>query len=652
MKNSVQSNLFSIKDIMDTRDIFNIPRYQRLYVWEKIQVETLMTDIHTAWLRKKSLFYLGGVIIVKTRFGTNTYDLIDGQQRFTTLWLISLILGLDLSEFTKVNKRSRLSFAIREDVKRYFDETLANREFSDQVDERAEGGSLLKIFKAKTLIKSFLDTTINKDAVKLQSFSRFIAEKVKLLVTEVPDTPHLNKLFEVINNRGIQLQHHEILKAKILEKITKNKAERINYGKIWNACSDMYDYIERTLRDETRISVADCYELNNGVFNFPYLLELMAEQDTSVKPINLSYAMDYYKPVIKIPKRAIDTEEHRDSGEDQFEPIRSILSFPQLLQHTLRIYQHEHAEPDISRINEKELLDSFEPMLKNLNEKGAKEFIELLFRVRVVFDNNIIKWVTVAQNDERHMIKRLSKKNRSKGSRTYFLLREKPKSNESAFALLQSMLYHSQQITTHYWLTPLLYKMLSNRDEQENLNYLRRLDNVLFCTHSKDELAVRTWKYLKKETIIPKSNFNLAILSESEGTGFPHYWFYKLEFVLWFTQRTLYPKWNNFYLTTKNSIEHVSPQAGRDEDGQKVTKKTMNKFGNLALVTRSLNSELGNKEFNVKRDHFLNNRDNVGKIESLKLDLIFQSKFWNDRLCQEHETEMIKIISNYLEQEI
>jgi len=651
MKNSVQSGLYSIKDIMESQDIFNIPRYQRLYVWEKTQIETLMTDIHTAWLRKKSLFYLGGVIIVKTRFDQNTYDLIDGQQRFTTLWLISLILGLDLYEFTKVKKHSRLSFAIREEVTRYFDQTLANREFNDKVDERAEGGSLVKIFKAKTLIRTFLDAHFKQDTGKLQSFSRFIADNVKLLVTEVPDTPHLNKLFEVINNRGIQLQHHEILKAKILEKIIKNKAERINYGKIWNACSDMYEYIERTLRDETRISVADCYELNNGVFNFPYLLELMADQDTNVKPINLDYAMGHYKPQVKIPKRAIDNEEHKDSGEDQFEPIRSILSFPQLLQHTLRIFHHERGEPDIARINEKELLDSFEPMLKNLDEKGAKAFIELLFRVRVVFDNNVIKWITVAHNDERHLIKRLNKKNRSKGSRTYFLLREKNKANES-FALLQSMLYHSQQITTHYWLTPLLYKMLYSRDEQENLKYLRKMDNLLFCTDNKDELALRTWKYLKKEMVTAKPTFDLALLSEPEGTGFPHYWFYKLEFVLWFTQRPHYPKWNNFHLTTKNSIEHVSPQAGRDEDGQKVTKKTMNKFGNLALVTRSLNSELGNKEFNVKRDHFLNNRDNIGKIESLKLDLIFQSKFWNDRLCQAHETEMIKVLQDYLEQEM
>lgn len=87
---------------------FNIPEYQRGYRWEKKQVEDLLNDIkdfidkRSANLVKENEFYcLQPVVVYKT--GDYNYDVIDGQQRLTTLYLILQALknGNDILVYTK-----------------------------------------------------------------------------------------------------------------------------------------------------------------------------------------------------------------------------------------------------------------------------------------------------------------------------------------------------------------------------------------------------------------------------------------------------------------------------------------------------------------------------------------------------------------------
>ena len=88
------------------------------------------------------------------------------------------------------------------------------------------------------------DDTHRIDLVKLGTFIR---DRVQLVLTLVPANTDLNKLFEVINNRGVQLQHHEILKARLLA-LLPDSAEREAYGQMWDACSFMGAYVEPTYR--------------------------------------------------------------------------------------------------------------------------------------------------------------------------------------------------------------------------------------------------------------------------------------------------------------------------------------------------------------------------------------------------------------------
>jgi hypothetical protein len=71
----------------------------------------------------------------------------------------------------------------------------------------------------------------------------------------------------------------------------------------------------------------------------------------------------------------------------------------------------------------------------------------------------------------------------------------------------------------------------------------------------------------------------------------------------------------------------------------------LNKFGNLALVSRSINSQFSNKSYKEKRERFL--ASNLAKLDSLKLSLIYDNPIWNDEICQNHENEMKDLIKQY-----
>ena len=91
-------------------------------------------------------------------------------------------------------------------------------------------------------------------------------------------------------------------------------------------------------------------------------------------------------------------------------------------------------------------------------------------------------------------------------------------------------------------------------------------------------------------------------------------------------------------------MEHISPQTPTQRDDNRV-KNALNHFGNLALVSRSLNSEYGNLPFNEKRQRFLNN--NKSRLDSLKMDLIYENEQWSDEKASAHQEEMISCLNNY-----
>ena len=660
---ALRSDLVNLDDIIkgmgqhgkEARDrrFFNIPIYQRLYVWGREQVRTLLEDVWAACLAGKEIVYLGGTLVIeRERLSQDArlLDLIDGQQRFTTLWLISIALGEDgialidyRRDLVDGKPHPRIRFAIRPAVQEFFSKRL-NGEDMNLADTR-------QIQDALDEVKSFfMDLEGGYTPAQARNMiADFIRHKVKLVLTQVPENTDLNKLFEVINNRAVQLQHHDLLKARLLKMI--DAGERELYSQLWDACAHMNDYVERNLRLATGVDLVTVFEEgerpsgNGGAADVHRVLSALRNK---IKPAQECDALSLGE-ILRYEGPAMSDSNKEGGTPDDEKPdkVRSIISFSMLLQHVLRIglaqkrtINGENAD-DITRISDKELLAIFNShfFCRDVNSSDAKRFIETLWQVRYVFDMYIIKWVIIEET-KIHAIRQLYI-NANNGSK--YLQRHTSDAMPS-FALLQSMLYHSQQLTTQYWLTPLLNYLLSYGAEGVEL-YLQHLDNHLFCTRAGDApLIERTRRFLDApwhhETLV---NIRDEIGTSQElGTGFRHYWFYKLEYLLARELATEQAK--DFRITAKNSVEHIAPQKP-EFSTDRVAPNLLHTFGNLALVSRGINSELSNKGFAQKRADFKARYS--GKGVSLKLERVFKNETWGDDQIRDHQKAMEKVFNDY-----
>ncbi|WP_165021111.1 DUF262 domain-containing protein [Dysgonomonas sp. ZJ279] len=646
---NVDSSIITLSEIVDKGYKYRIPLYQRLYVWGDDQVQMLLEDIERACIEKQAYYYIGGVMT--TPSDSHLFDLIDGQQRFTTLWLICNELKGELLQFTHIQgdnneKVPRLLFAIRDFANSYF--TDPEKYSSLTKEEKAE---LSKIDQAQRTIKHFFE---GKDG-NIQSFRDFVYNKVKFIHTRMPFGIDENRLFEVLNNRGMQLQHHEILKARFLELLTDE--ERYKYGILWEACSNMDSYIEKNIKELTGLTwnllmLSDTDSDIDREVNLPD--NILDKISNTIRRKEISLLKILNEGVCDDNKPAKDEYEY-DSGK-----VRSIISFPMFLIHTLRVYLSDLNinEENVPEVNEKKLLEIFKKHFFDTDYKkdSAKSFIELLWKLRVKFDKFVVKWVDVGNNEEHHLIKKLYLNKK-------ILQRRLPESN-CGFALLQSMLYHSQQIVTLYWLTPFLKKMLVCNDTNELYLFLRQLDNQMFSGANDASLSLRSW-YLSINKQLPFES-GTSILSQPKGTRFWSYWFYKLEFILWFYRNDFqnekndeFKEWDNYRMTKKNSVEHISPQTPKEYDTNKlwcddegingdIKKERLDSYGNLVLLSVGLNSEYSNKTFSEKKTTFSEKK----RLDSLKSDLIFKYEHWNWQNCKEHQDRMIQLFNKYLSEQL
>jgi|WetSurMetagenome_2_1015567.scaffolds.fasta_scaffold05806_3 uncharacterized protein with ParB-like and HNH nuclease domain len=643
------SKSITLKELVEGDKKFNIPIYQRLYVWKDEQVKKLLEDTCSAFLENKPSCYLGNIIVVEK---DGKYDLIDGQQRFTTLWLIAKELKNDLKQFIT---KDRLHFSIRE---------FANEFFSSKNNTDHENESELEHIKnAQQVIRSFFNKEKCGDDEK-KAFSLYLYRKVKLVLTVVPQDIDLNQLFENLNSSGIQLQHHELLKAKMLGSI-KEPEERKQYAVLWDSCAFMENYVENNLAIRLNCAKKDIYTNNaydkktqnlkqaEGILSF--IKSQNEEQKDEQKPLSLS-------DILKNPdilKKFEKSESSTSPNEELIElKVRSIISFSMLLLHTLRIFFKQMDKKDVKYIKEQELLKIFGNTEEqfgvfDFNEKNVKEFIKLLWNMRILFDKYIIKWVET-NDDEKHLICDMTK------SKEILQRNDREKTEIKPFSLLQSMLYHTQELITHYWLTPLLYYLLAYSTQKQIddlVIYLQQLDNKLFFSpdEKKESLKERTWNVmtggaLSMKPIKYKEFCKFTKINKKLGTGFPHYLFYKVEYVLWLLgdREIIKRKSEQFYFRAKNSIEHIAPQTPKEGNQKKLADELLHSFGNLALVSRERNSEFSNDSFEQKQPKFKEFKD---ADQHLKMKMIYYSNTqWGDEECQAHLKEIKEKICEYLKQ--
>jgi len=241
----------SVRDIIDKKIDFNVPAYQRGYRWDKINVTDLLDDLLEFMQDGSSgKFYCLQPLVVK-KIGANQYNVIDGQQRLTTIFIILKYLEKLLEDENNIKEIYTINYETRE----------GSREFLKEIASKTQEDSNKNIdyfymYQAYKAVENWFEEKIKeKKTTKrkmLEIFTNSEDEKhIEFIWYEIADSEEEVKIFARLNSGKIPLTNAELIKALFLnvrnfpKECSKNEiiTKQIEISKEW-------DEIEYTLQDD------------------------------------------------------------------------------------------------------------------------------------------------------------------------------------------------------------------------------------------------------------------------------------------------------------------------------------------------------------------------------------------------------------------
>lgn len=264
MAQKIESDKLFVKDVF--QKWYRIPEYQRPYVWGSDQVIELLDDVYRArQSNSDSQYFLGSMVLKKSdkKDGTTKYeeyDLLDGQQRLTTLYLITAVIR-DLTPKNNetriktcretiyqvanpddnIPERNRIVFDIRDKVRDFVDEyikadggTLKTSDLELLSKKADEDISIRNMGSAILTIQTFF-----KNGNSIDEFFPYLRSNVLMIYVAAEELEDAFHLFTVMNSRGIKLRNSDILKAENLSKIP-DAIKRTKYAKLWESIEEYF----------------------------------------------------------------------------------------------------------------------------------------------------------------------------------------------------------------------------------------------------------------------------------------------------------------------------------------------------------------------------------------------------------------------------
>lgn len=246
VRNDASLNLIKVSSL---KGVFAVPGYQRGYRWCKTDVERLLDDVFTFDERSGQTYCLQPVVVKRKDNGN--FELVDGQQRLTTLFLI-------YSHMHARNPDVEIpDFQIRYDTRNQsetFLSSLSSCITPDGFNRPPKGDSNIDFFfmcEAMSAIDDWFGQTEERYQVRASSARSMIALKfdtcVQLIWYEVPSSEDGNKMFTRLNIGKIPLTNAELVKALFLSQNAQNPVSVEKQQEIVL----QWDAMETQLRDES-----------------------------------------------------------------------------------------------------------------------------------------------------------------------------------------------------------------------------------------------------------------------------------------------------------------------------------------------------------------------------------------------------------------
>ena len=248
MSNKITGAEYPLAKIFSSDFDFVIPAYQRPYAWTDDQALELFDDLHSFYLAEPEddSYFLGSIVLIKAE-GKPASEVIDGQQRLTTLTIFlsvitSLLSGEVRADFEGyIREPGRLSqgisakprLSLRERDRQFFADYVQAFKFNEllalesaQLEEPQQN-----IQRNARLLRDRLLTAFSNDTDGLISFGAFLIQRCFLVVVSTPSKKSAFRVFSVLNSRGLDLLPTDIIKSDVIGNIVADKQE--DYTNTW-----------------------------------------------------------------------------------------------------------------------------------------------------------------------------------------------------------------------------------------------------------------------------------------------------------------------------------------------------------------------------------------------------------------------------------
>lgn len=641
---------------------YTIPIYQRNYAWEEDEIASLIKDVYDSYSKDANRHYYIGTLVTYKR-GDNEYEVIDGQQRLTTIYIILKALGAK-------DIKNKLTYSARKASALTIDKLDNYPNLGDEVDNGIRNG-----YK---YAKSALENIVGIDDLNIcKEFREYFTHKVHIIHYQVPKDVDLNHYFEVMNSRGEQLEKHEIVKSILSQYLKDRKLSA--FGRLWEACSEMNLYVQQVYPE------MDVFGKHLDSFLIDDFIEIPQQAESEGKGT-----------ILELLTQSIERidEENTQEQSDKFQPIIDFPNFLLIVLKLTRIMDSQKFNPTDFTLDDKELLNEFYKALDEFTsdskrEKFVQKFAFNLLKAKYFLDNYIVhhtisdkefsgdnpwKLQYYYQESRNRKIYRYSKNLSDKSDIQKELVHllsmfevsftPKQRKNYLFYCLLflfensdcteKEYLNFLQSLASKYFYDVYLNKLCLNDRNQPGPN---AFDSAMLeqGTIQVDEIGNEDIDYKKEfkniyqqgKADIPLFVFNYAdyILWQEysyslrgnqtkKGSKGRNLFFQKLgcsDFGLDF--------FDNFYFSrTRKSLEHFYPQAkalkDQDKNDCNISKSEINCFGNFAMIGAEANSSGSNWNPETKLKHYLDSKSDPVSVASLKFRIMMQ-------ICQDNAKAML-----------
>lgn len=235
-----------VRDIFQRAVIYKVPRYQRDYVWKEINWKELWIDLQFTLENENEIpwsHFLGTIVLNQTNNNENgleVYEIIDGQQRFMTLYILMIAIYKNFKNQSE-NEEANISNYIyntfltsltKESKKKIMiDNELYDTDIKGMIDSATNNKIVPRENKLYSVFSYFDSNLRGKSYTYLDKFlNKLLSVNIVEIISD--EDEEIYNIFEVLNARGQKLKQIELLKNHIMKYIQPRETEFIDQAKV------------------------------------------------------------------------------------------------------------------------------------------------------------------------------------------------------------------------------------------------------------------------------------------------------------------------------------------------------------------------------------------------------------------------------------